>query len=81
MSIFVNGGTRLCVQGITGRDGAFHTKGMIDYGTNVVSGVTPGKEGQTVYDVPVFDTVGDAVRETGANASITFVPGSPRLPS
>ena len=74
MSIFVNGGTRLCVQGITGRDGAFHTKGMIDYGTNVVSGVTPGKGGQTAHGVPVFDTVADAVRETGANASITFVP-------
>lgn len=74
MSIFVNGDTRLCVQGITGRDGAFHTKGMIDYGTNVVCGVTPGKGGQSVHGVPVFDTVSDAVRETGANASITFVP-------
>ncbi len=74
MSIFVNGDTRLCVQGITGRDGAFHTKGMIDYGTNVVCGVTPGKGGQSVHGVPVFDTVADAVRETGANASITFVP-------
>ena len=74
MSIFVNGDTRLCVQGITGRDGAFHTKGMIDYGTNVVCGVTPGKGGRSVHGVPVFDTVADAVRETGANASITFVP-------
>jgi succinyl-CoA synthetase alpha subunit len=74
VSIFVNGDTRLCVQGITGRDGAFHTKGMIDYGTNVVCGVTPGKGGRSVHGVPVFDTVADAVRETGANASITFVP-------
>jgi succinyl-CoA synthetase alpha subunit len=74
VSIFVDESTRLCVQGITGRDGAFHTKGMIEYGTNVVCGVTPGKGGQTAYGVPVFDTVGDAVRETGANASITFVP-------
>ena len=74
MSIFVNDDTRLCVQGITGRDGAFQTKGMIDYGTNVVCGVTPGKGGQSVHGVPVFDTVADAVRETGANTSITFVP-------
>lgn len=74
MSIFVDEGTRLCVQGITGRDGAFHTDGMIEYGTNVVCGVTPGKGGQTASGVPVFDTVEEAVRETGANASITFVP-------
>jgi succinyl-CoA synthetase alpha subunit len=74
VSIFVDESTRLCVQGITGRDGAFHTKCMIEYGTNVVCGVTPGKGGQTAHGVPVFDTVGDAVRETGANASITFVP-------
>ncbi len=74
MSIFVDESTRLCVQGITGRDGAFHTCGMIEYGTNVVCGVTPGKGGQTAHGVPVFDTVGDAVRETGANTSITFVP-------
>ena len=74
MSIFVNADTRLCVQGITGRDGAFQAKGMIDYGTNVVCGVTPGKGGQSVHGVPVFDTMADAVRETGANTSITFVP-------
>ncbi|MCK4510497.1 succinate--CoA ligase subunit alpha [bacterium] len=74
MSIFVNDDTRLCVQGITGRDGAFQTKGMIDYGTNVVCGVTPGKGGQSIHGVPVFDTMADAVRETGANTSITFVP-------
>ncbi len=74
MSIFVNADTRLCVQGITGRDGTFQAKGMIDYGTNVVCGVTPGKGGQSVHGVPVFDTMADAVRETGANTSITFVP-------
>ena len=74
MSIFVNGDTRLCVQGSTGRDGAFQAKGMIDYGTNVVCGVTPGKGGQSVHGVPVFDTMADAIHETGANTSITFVP-------
>jgi len=74
VSIFVNGDTRLCVQGITGRDGSFQAKGMIDYGTNVVCGVTPGKGGQSAHGVPVFDTMADAVRETGANTSITFVP-------
>ena len=74
MSIFVNADTRLCVQGITGRDGTFQAKGMIDYGTNVVCGVTPGKGGQSIHGVPVFDTMADAVRETGANTSITFVP-------
>ncbi len=74
MSIFVNHETRLCVQGITGRDGSFQAKGMIDYGTNVVCGVTPGKGGQSLHGVPVFDTMADAVRETGANTSITFVP-------
>jgi succinyl-CoA synthetase alpha subunit len=74
VSIFVNADTRLCVQGITGRDGTFQAKGMIDYGTNVVCGVTPGKGGQSVHGVPVFDTMADAVRETGANTSITFVP-------
>jgi succinyl-CoA synthetase alpha subunit len=74
VSIFVNHETRLCVQGITGRDGTFQAKGMIDYGTNVVCGVTPGKGGRSVHGVPVFDTMADAVRETGANTSITFVP-------
>ena len=74
MSIFVDENTRLCVQGVTGRDGAFHTEAMVDYGTNVVSGVTPGKGGRFVHGVPVFDTVADAVSETGANACITFVP-------
>jgi succinyl-CoA synthetase alpha subunit len=74
MSIFVDGSTRLCVQGITGRDGLFHTRGMIEYGTNVVCGVTPGKGGQEVEGVPVFNTMAEAVASTRANASITFVP-------
>jgi succinyl-CoA synthetase alpha subunit len=64
----------LLVQGITGREGTFHTTQMVEYGTNVVSGVTPGKRGQTVAGVPVFDTVNDAVAETGANTSIIYVP-------
>ncbi len=74
MSIFVDENTRVCVQGITGRDGAFHTKGMIEYGTKVVAGVTPGKGGQVADGIPVFDTMKDAVEKTGANASILFVP-------
>ncbi len=74
MSIFVDETTRVCVQGITGRDGAFHAKGMLDYGTKVVSGVTPGKGGQQVDGLPVFDTVAEAVEKTGANTTIAFVP-------
>ncbi len=74
MSIFIDEGTRVCVQGITGRDGAFHTKAMLDYGTKVVAGVTPGKGGASVEGVPVFDTMKEAVDNSGANASITFVP-------
>jgi succinyl-CoA synthetase alpha subunit len=74
VSIFVDERTRVCVQGITGRDGGFHTRGMLEYGTKVVAGVTPGKGGQSAEGVPVFDTVKDAVAETGANASIVFVP-------
>ena len=74
MSIIVDDSTRLVVQGITGRDGSFHTKGMISYGTKVVAGVTPGKGGQKVDGVPVFDTVKEAVDEAGANAAISFVP-------
>jgi succinyl-CoA synthetase alpha subunit len=74
LSIFVDEKTRVCVHGITGRDGAFHTKGMLDYGTKVVSGVTPGKGGQVVEGVPVFDAVAEAVKKTGANTSILFVP-------
>lgn len=75
MSIFVDASTRLVVQGITGRDGSFHTRQMISYGTRVVAGVTPGKGGQTFDSaVPIFHTVKDAVRTTGANASVIYVP-------
>jgi succinyl-CoA synthetase alpha subunit len=75
VSIFADRGTRLVVQGITGRDGSFHTRQMIEYGTQVVAGVTPGKGGQE-FDgsVPVFDTVEQAVRQTGANTSVIYVP-------
>jgi len=78
VSILVNRDTRLLVQGITGREGAFHSTAMLEYGTNIVAGVTPGKGGQTALDgrVPVFDTVVDAVRETGANTSCIFVPAA-----
>ncbi|HWV23015.1 MAG TPA: succinate--CoA ligase subunit alpha [Thermomicrobiales bacterium] len=74
MSILVGNDTRLLVQGITGREGAFHAQQMVEYGTNVVAGVTPGKKGQTVAGVPVFDTVKEAVEKTGANTSIIYVP-------
>ena len=75
MSIFIDNSTRLLVQGITGRDGSFHTKQMIEYGTQVVAGVTPGKGGQTFEgEVPIFNTVADAVQETGANTSVIYVP-------
>lgn len=74
MSIIADKNTRLIVQGITGREGGFHTQAMIDYGTNVVGGVTPGKGGQEAFGVPVFNTVQDAVKQTGANATIIFVP-------
>ena len=74
MSILVNRETRLLVQGITGREGSFHTTQMVEYGTNVVAGVTPGKKGESVAGVPVFDTVEEAVAETGANTSIIYVP-------
>ncbi|RUM35448.1 MAG: succinate--CoA ligase subunit alpha [Desulfobulbus sp.] len=74
MSIFVNNDTRLLVQGITGNEGKFHTLQCVDYGTNVVAGVTPGKGGQDVDGIPVFNTVEDAVQATGANASMIFVP-------
>ena len=77
MSIFVDKYTRLLIQGITGRDGSFHARQMLEYGTNVVAGVTPGKGGQTFEGtVPVFDTVADAVRETRANASVIYVPAA-----
>ena len=77
MSIFIDQRTRLVVQGITGRDGSFHTRQMIGYGTKVVAGMTPGKGGQ-LFDgvVPVFDTVGDAVRETQANTAVIYVPAA-----
>jgi succinyl-CoA synthetase alpha subunit len=75
MSIFIDDSTRLVVQGITGRDGSFHSKQMMEYGTHVVSGVTPGKGGQKFENtVPIFNTVYDAVRETGANTSVIYVP-------
>jgi succinyl-CoA synthetase alpha subunit len=74
MTILVNKDTRLVVQGITGREGEFHTLQMLEYGTKVVAGMTPGKGGLTVAGVPVFNTMREAVSATGANASIIFVP-------
>ncbi|OGX38339.1 MAG: succinate--CoA ligase subunit alpha [Omnitrophica WOR_2 bacterium RIFCSPHIGHO2_02_FULL_52_10] len=74
MSILIDTNTKVLVQGITGRDGAFHTQQMVDYGTNVAAGVTPGKGGQEVYGVPVFDTVAEARGKTGANTAILYVP-------
>jgi succinyl-CoA synthetase alpha subunit len=74
MSILINSDTRVIVQGITGRDGSFHTKGMLDYGTKVVGGVTPGKGGEQVHGVPVFNSVKEAVAATKANATVIYVP-------
>jgi succinyl-CoA synthetase alpha subunit len=74
MSILIDEKTRVLVQGITGKDGGFHTSQMIEYGTQIVGGVTPGKGGQVTQGVPVFNTMRDAVKETGANASVIFVP-------
>ncbi|MGQ9458861.1 MAG: succinate--CoA ligase subunit alpha [Anaerolineae bacterium] len=74
MSILVDRNTRLVVQGITGREGRFHTAEMVKYGTNIVAGVTPGKGGEWCDGIPVFDTVREAVEATGANTSIIYVP-------
>lgn len=74
MTVLVDKTTRLVVQGLTGKEGTFHTKQMVEYGTNVVGGVTPGKGGSTHEGIPVFNTVADAVREVGANASVIYVP-------
>jgi len=74
MSILIDEHTRVIVQGITGRDGSFHAGAMLEYGTKVVGGVTPGKGGQSVGTIPVFDTVAEAVEKTGAQCSVIFVP-------
>jgi succinyl-CoA synthetase alpha subunit len=74
MSVLIDKDTRVVVQGLTGREGSFHAQQMLEYGTKVVAGVTPGKGGTNHLDVPVFNTVAEAVRATGANASILFVP-------
>ncbi|MEJ2539593.1 MAG: succinate--CoA ligase subunit alpha, partial [Gemmatimonadota bacterium] len=79
MSIFIDENTRLVVQGITGRDGSFHTRQMMEYGTQVVAGVTPGKGGQHFHGpqgstVPIYNSMDEAVAETGANTSVIYVP-------
>jgi len=74
MSILIDESTKLIVQGVTGRDGSFHTSQMIEYGTNVVGGVTPGKGGQEIHGVPVFNSVQEAKDATGANATVIYVP-------
>ena len=74
MSILIDKNTRLIIQGITGREGTFHGQRMVEYGTKVVAGVTPGKGGQEVFGIPVYDTVRQAKEETGADASVIFVP-------
>ncbi len=76
MSILINENTRVLVQGLTGREGQFHGQQMLDYGTNIVAGVTPGKGGQVVLGVPIFNTVQEAVEATNANASVIFVPAA-----
>lgn len=74
MAILLNKDTRVIVQGITGREGSFHTRLMLEYGTKIVAGVTPGKGNTKIFEIPVFDKVKEAVKETGANASVIFVP-------
>ena len=74
MSIFADKKCKVVVQGITGRDGSFHTRQMLEYGTKIVAGVTPGKGGQSFEGVPIFNTVADAVEKTKANTSIIYVP-------
>ncbi|HSU84971.1 MAG TPA: succinate--CoA ligase subunit alpha, partial [Thermoanaerobaculia bacterium] len=74
MAIWVDNDTRLLVQGITGKEGTFHALGCRDYGTKVVAGVTPGKGGESVEGIPVYDSVAEAREKTGANASMIFVP-------
>lgn len=74
MSVLVDKSTRLIVQGLTGKEGTFHAKQMVEYGTNIVGGVTPGKGGTTHEGIPVFNTVAEAVKEAGANASVIYVP-------
>ncbi len=76
MGVIIGKNTKVLVQGITGREGRFHTKAMLNYGTNVVAGVTPGKGGMEMEGVPVFDTVKEAVAKTGAEASVLFVPAA-----
>lgn len=76
MSILVNKDSKILVQGITGREGMFHTEKMIEYGTQVVAGVTPGKGGQDVLGVPVFNTAAQAVEATGCDVSVVFVPAA-----
>ncbi len=74
MAVLVDKNTRVVVQGITGKEGSFHAAQMIEYGTNVVAGVTPGKGGQSHHNVPIFHTISDAMKQEGANASVIFVP-------
>ena len=74
MTILIDKNTKVLVQGITGREGQFHTKVMLDYGTQIVAGVTPGKGGQEIHGIPVYDFVSEAIKETKATSSILFIP-------